>query len=695
MITAAELHKKKFKGIDLGQPWKSFFGYPEPAFAVLLAGSPGKGKSTLALQYLDYLSKNHGKALYVPAEEGAGFTVQEKLNRLGLISDSMMISEWGGYKDLKAEIKKHGIKFICLDSITYVDKRLSEFDHFRKWCKDNGVGVIFVSHATKGGQYKGNTELEHMVDTSVWVYQTEDGVNMAETKKNRFGQLAEMPIDFGNGKQQRENPTIPIQKTEGTTDTPGRSASDNAWTGKSINVTFEVKPYHTDANKMAERFGLEGIEFGNWLNEEEKITYMANTAHQLDRLADVLNVEPQKIGLGILSFGFGSRGIPKSLASYQGGSYLINLNKDKGIESLAHEYGHFVDHNLAGRNKQLYTEKIRLNKPFAQATTKKERYMIELFDAINAQEKFHKASIKDNYLTKVVERFARTFETYINKKIGGKDHQYLTHGSKYYERYSHYPEVTGEVERLMDKLVQIHFDGRKNAKIKPKTATVEDVKTIIKQSDNVQEAFLKVKEMSTLPKSISDAITVKRSGQRVPDIKKFKKLYNSVMKEFKSGQQSLVLGNRKNPSAQTLVYLGTCDELQVKQSGQIGQFKPDESYLLLSDTEAKTLIILPKKYAKPAKVESAKAEEVFEMFNQYAADGKDFKVQIPGGKTRKIGTGHKIYYSSDKIIQPGDKKGKINRYVHDFEPGKRQTYLIGDEIIEIRNVTITARGIEN
>lgn len=202
MITAADLAKKHFDGLKLSEPYRTLLGYPERKFSVLVSGSPGEGKSTLALQIADELTQ-FGKTLYVAAEEGTGYTMQEKINRLGLQNSGIHFTEWEGYKTLKGQIRREHIKFVVLDSITAVDRYLHDFEDFRSWCKSEGVGLIVVSHATKTGQYKGDSSLAHGVDTVVWVQGKK-----AETKKNRFGPLSEIPVNYGKvtGKKKRENP---------------------------------------------------------------------------------------------------------------------------------------------------------------------------------------------------------------------------------------------------------------------------------------------------------------------------------------------------------------------------------------------------------------------------------------------------------------------------------------------------------
>ena len=85
---------------------------------------------------------------------------------------------------------------------------------------------------------------------------------------------------------------------------------------------------------------------------------------------------------------------------------------------------------------------------------------------------------------------------------------------------------------------------------------------------------------------------------------------------------------------------------------------------------------------------------MYEEFNHYGADNHDYLIDLPEGRAMKIGYARRIYYSSDKILQPGDRKGKVHHYFHDFDKNKRPVYRLGDVLI-IDNLKINGRGILN
>jgi hypothetical protein len=96
-----------------------------------------------------------------------------------------------------------------------------------------------------------------------------------------------------------------------------------------------------------EAFGLRGVEFGNWNNQDERQTLMNEAWDGLMDLADVLGVPPKALGLGgdlALAFGARGHGLHSARAHYERDRAVINLTKEKGAGTLAHEWLHAMDH---------------------------------------------------------------------------------------------------------------------------------------------------------------------------------------------------------------------------------------------------------------------------------------------------------------------------------------------------------------
>ena len=67
---------------------------------------------------------------------------------------------------------------------------------------------------------------------------------------------------------------------------------------------------------------------------------------------------------------------------------------------------------------------------------------------------------------------------------------------------------------------------------------------------------------------------------------------------------------------------------------------------------------------------------------------------LPDGTPVTAGKAHRILYESDKVMQPGDQKGKTNYYKHDFDKNKRPVSVI-DDVMIVDKIKIDGRGILN
>jgi soluble lytic murein transglycosylase-like protein len=96
-------------------------------------------------------------------------------------------------------------------------------------------------------------------------------------------------------------------------------------------------------------FGIRGVEFGNWNNQDERQEVMNAAYDGLMDLSEVLSIPPTAIGLnGELALAFGARGagLSSAKAHYELQKSVINLTKMNGAGALAHEWLHALDHYL-------------------------------------------------------------------------------------------------------------------------------------------------------------------------------------------------------------------------------------------------------------------------------------------------------------------------------------------------------------
>lgn len=104
------------------------------------------------------------------------------------------------------------------------------------------------------------------------------------------------------------------------------------------------------ADDLIEHFGFRGVEFGNWLPQDERQQVLNMAFDSLCDLADSLSLPPKGLSLnGTLACAFGSRGRGgknAALAHFEPARMVINLTRMNGAGSLAHEWMHALDWHL-------------------------------------------------------------------------------------------------------------------------------------------------------------------------------------------------------------------------------------------------------------------------------------------------------------------------------------------------------------
>lgn len=103
-------------------------------------------------------------------------------------------------------------------------------------------------------------------------------------------------------------------------------------------------------------FGFRGGEFGNWQNKRQEC--LNCTVDAFSDLAYALDLPYQAMSLCFtgklcdrIALAWGSRGSGRATAHYEPENAVINLTKYRGAGSLAHEWGHALDHTCG----KLYT----------------------------------------------------------------------------------------------------------------------------------------------------------------------------------------------------------------------------------------------------------------------------------------------------------------------------------------------------
>ena len=131
--------------------------------------------------------------------------------------------------------------------------------------------------------------------------------------------------------------------------TPARPHLDKLQrTGKDIRGGKDV-----DSKDFVKDFGFRGVEFGNWVASDERQKSVNLAYDAMHDLAHTLNVPPEALSLnGKMGLAFGARGGEPFAAHYEPSKLVINLTKLQGAGSLAHEFGHALDHYFGELDRQ-------------------------------------------------------------------------------------------------------------------------------------------------------------------------------------------------------------------------------------------------------------------------------------------------------------------------------------------------------
>lgn len=212
--------------------------------AMLMAGDPGVGKSTLLLQLCLSLARNGKKILYVSGEESVEQikmralridAVQPQKKGPSAAQENLLLISLTNTDLIVKQIEEIKPDLVIIDSIQTIESQnVSGLSgsvgqvrygalQFVRIAKQTNTPVVIVGHVTKEGMVAGPMVLSHMVDTVLFL----EGEKFAKTRilrslKNRFGPVDEVGIFLmeEDGMQEVTNPEQLFLSTD-RADVPG------------------------------------------------------------------------------------------------------------------------------------------------------------------------------------------------------------------------------------------------------------------------------------------------------------------------------------------------------------------------------------------------------------------------------------------------------------------------------------------
>ncbi|KAB2808220.1 DNA repair protein RadA [Pimelobacter simplex] len=192
-----------------------------PGAAVLLAGEPGVGKSTLLLEVAARTAAGSRRTLYVTGEESAA-QVRLRADRTNALEDQLYLAAETDLGAVLTHIEEVRPATVVIDSVQTISASGVEgvpggvtqvkevAQALVRMAKSRDITIVMIGHVTKDGGIAGPRVLEHLVDVVLHFEGDRNSrFRMLRAVKNRFGPVDEVGcFDLGpDGIRAVDDPT--------------------------------------------------------------------------------------------------------------------------------------------------------------------------------------------------------------------------------------------------------------------------------------------------------------------------------------------------------------------------------------------------------------------------------------------------------------------------------------------------------
>ncbi|MGB5935666.1 MAG: DNA repair protein RadA [Ornithinimicrobium sp.] len=182
-----------------------------PGGVMLIAGEPGIGKSTLALDVAARAARSGSRVLYISGEESAA-QVRLRAERIGALAAQLFLAAETDLASILGHIERVQPTLLIVDSVQTiasadVDGAAGNVGQVKevasaliKVAKSTTTSTLLVGHVTKDGSIAGPRVLEHVVDVVVqFEGERHSRLRLVRAVKNRFGPTDEVGcFDLGD-----------------------------------------------------------------------------------------------------------------------------------------------------------------------------------------------------------------------------------------------------------------------------------------------------------------------------------------------------------------------------------------------------------------------------------------------------------------------------------------------------------------
>ncbi len=175
-----------------------------PGAAVLLAGEPGVGKSTLLLEVASCTARSGLRVLYVTGEESAS-QVRLRADRTSAVHDELFLAAETDLGAILSHVEAVRPQLLVVDSVQTIGAAGVEgvpggvtqvkevAAALVRVAKTQNIATMIVGHVTKDGSIAGPRVLEHLVDVVLhFEGERSSRLRMVRAVKNRFGPVDEV-----------------------------------------------------------------------------------------------------------------------------------------------------------------------------------------------------------------------------------------------------------------------------------------------------------------------------------------------------------------------------------------------------------------------------------------------------------------------------------------------------------------------